>query len=158
MVHTKTVASKKMDNKGKLMMFVGNSPQHSGNVCRLFDADTGRVVISRDVNFIDKLYYRSDHTPTALVPHTNDIVLNHLHLPPTPQLEKAGKKAIERVEREVKDDDNSGSNDSETDATVGVKENVNKDRNGSEISRIVAEAVSESNMNQPMGLTESATQ
>ena len=54
-VHTKTVASKKMDNRGKLMMFVGNSPQHFGNVCRLFDADTTRVVVSRDVKFVDKL-------------------------------------------------------------------------------------------------------
>ena len=81
-VHTTNIASKKLDNRGKLMMFVGNSPQHSGNVCRLFDADTGRVVVSRDVKFIGKLYYRSDQTKTALVPHPNDIVLNRVHPPP----------------------------------------------------------------------------
>ena len=88
-------------------MFVGNSTQHSGNVCRLFNADTGRVVISRDVKFIDKMYYRSDHTQTALVPHANDIVLNRVHLPPTSQLGKAGNMAIEQVEREEEEDDGS---------------------------------------------------
>ena len=93
------------------MMFVGNSPQHSGNVCRLFDADTGRVVVSRDVKFIGKLYYRSDQTKTALVPHPNDIVLNRVHLPPTSQLGKASNTAIEQVEREVEDDDGSDPND-----------------------------------------------
>ena len=33
--HMKKTNSKKMDNRGKLMMFVGNSPQHAGDVCRL---------------------------------------------------------------------------------------------------------------------------
>ena len=140
------------------MMFGGNSPQHSGNVCRLFDADTGRVAVSRDVKFIDKLYYRSDHAKMALVPHRYDIVLNRLHLSPTPQLGKAGNTAIEQVEREVEDDDGSDPNDSETGTTEEVGENVNEDRNWSEISRLVAEAVSDSNLNRPMGLTEIATQ
>ena len=107
------------------MIFVGNSPQHSGNVCRLFDADTGRVVTSRDVKLINKLYYRLDCPKTALVPHHNDIVLNRLHLPPTPQLGEAGNKAIEQVERGGEGNDDSDPNELETGATEEVEENEN---------------------------------
>ena len=62
-------------------MFVGNSPQHAGNVCRAFDADTCRVIATRDAKFLDKMFYRSDFTRSTLVPHVNNIVLNRLHIP-----------------------------------------------------------------------------
>ena len=54
-VHNKSIATKKMENRGKVMMFVGNSPQHAGNVCRAFGADTCRVIATRDAKFLDKL-------------------------------------------------------------------------------------------------------
>ena len=69
MVHLKNVVTKKTDNRGKLLTFVGNSPQHAGNVCRMFDADTSREIISRDVKFINKMFYCSDMSRTALVSH-----------------------------------------------------------------------------------------
>ena len=95
------------------MMFVGNSPQHSGNVCRLFDEDTCKVMVFRDVKFINKFYYRSDMSRAALVPHQNDIVLNRMQLPPTPQWGKAGNATIAEVARE--DDGNDDGNDDGTD-------------------------------------------
>ena len=85
-VHDKRIATKKMENRGKVMMFVGNSPQHAGNVCRTFDADTNRVVATRDAKFLSKMFYRSDYTRSELVPHANDIVLNRLHVPHDPPI------------------------------------------------------------------------
>ena len=82
-VHNKTTTTKKLDNRGKVMMFVGNSPQHAGNVCHAFDEDTKRIVATREAKFVNRMYYRSDFTRSGLVPHANDIVLNRLHIPPT---------------------------------------------------------------------------
>ena len=63
-----------------------NSPQHAGNVCRAFDADTYRVIATRDAKFLNKMFYRSDYSPSALVPHVNDIVLNRIHIPDDPPI------------------------------------------------------------------------
>ena len=77
------------------MMFVGNSPQHAGNVGRAFDADTCRVIATRDAKFLDKMFYRSDYTPSALVPHVNDIVLNRLHIPNNLPIRDEGGDPVE---------------------------------------------------------------
>ena len=62
------------------------------------------------------------------------------------------------MEREEENDDGNETNDLETGATEEVEGNINEDRNTLEISRVVAEAVRESNLTRPMGLTKSATQ
>ena len=115
-VHNKTTTTKKLDNRGKVMMFVGNSPQHAGNVCRAYDDDTKRVVVSRDAKFINRMYYRSDFTRSCLIPHANDIVLNRLHNPPTvavpdedPDPDSAGESS---------DDDNEAEDDSSDDPSL----------------------------------------
>ena len=82
-VQNKTTTTKNLNNRGKVMTFVGNSPQHAGNECRAFDGDTKREVATRDAKFVNRMYYRSDFTRLGLVPHDNDIVLNRLHIPPT---------------------------------------------------------------------------
>ena len=72
-------------------------------------------------------------------------------------MEKAGNTAITEAEREGEDNDDSHPTESETDTTEEVEENENEDSNRSEIDRSVAEAVRDSTLNRPMGLTESAT-
>ena len=48
-VHVKTTATKKLDNRGKRCFFVGNSLQHPANTYRMFDSITGRVTVTQDV-------------------------------------------------------------------------------------------------------------
>ena len=104
-------------------MFVGNSPQHAGNTCRMFDEDTSRVIISRDVKFINKMFYRSDLSRTALVGHPNDIVLNRMHLPPTPQL--GGNNAEANEELEAGTDDEEDPREESEDPEEESEANVN---------------------------------
>ena len=59
--------------------------------------------------------------------------------------------------REGGDNDGSDPTESETDATEEVEGNENEGSNRSEIDRAVAEAIRDSTLNQPMGLTESPT-
>ena len=51
------------------------------------------------------MFFRSDFSPTALVFHPNDIILNRMHLPPTPQLGKAVRPTIEESSEDDRDDD-----------------------------------------------------
>ena len=128
-------------------------------MCRLFDLDTHRVIVSRDARFINKMFFRCDFHPTALVPHPNDIILNRMHLPPTPQLGKAASATIEGNSDNDSDDDPI---ESDTDSTVvGTQRGTNADMRG-EWQRTIDEELGRNNglMNQailqPMGLTVSA--
>ena len=124
-VHLKHVATKKMDNRGKLLMFVGNSPQHAGDLCRMFDADTSRVLISRDVRFINKMFYRSDLSRTALVGHPNDIILNRMHLHPTPQSGGNNARTMEELEAGADDEEDPGEDSEDPTEESEGSENTN---------------------------------
>ena len=44
----------KIDPRGKISLFVGYSTQHAGDVYRLLNPKTSRVIDSRDVKWISK--------------------------------------------------------------------------------------------------------
>ena len=46
----------KIDRRGKISLFVGYSTQHAGDVYRLLDPKTSRVIHSRDVKWIGKMW------------------------------------------------------------------------------------------------------
>ena len=48
------VGRTKIDPRGKISLFVGYSTQHAGDVNRLLNPKTSRVIHSRDVNWIGK--------------------------------------------------------------------------------------------------------
>ena len=48
------VARTKIDPRGKISLFVGYSTQHAGNVYRLLNPKTSRVIHSGDVKWIGK--------------------------------------------------------------------------------------------------------
>ena len=48
------VGRTKIDPRGKISLFVGYSTQHAGDVYRLLDPKTSRVIHSRDVKWIGK--------------------------------------------------------------------------------------------------------
>ena len=46
----------KIDPRGKVSLFVGYSTQHAGDVYRLLNPKTGRVIHSRDVKWTSKTW------------------------------------------------------------------------------------------------------
>ena len=56
------IKSSKLTNKGKLCMFVGYSPVHAGDCYRMFDPVTKMIHVSRDVRWLDRMYYSSKNT------------------------------------------------------------------------------------------------
>ena len=50
------VGRTKIDPRGKISLFVGYSTQHEGDVCRLLNPKTSRVIHSRDVKWIGKTW------------------------------------------------------------------------------------------------------
>ena len=50
------VGRTKIDPRGKIRLFVGYSTQHAGDVYRLLNPKTSRVICSRDVKWIDKMW------------------------------------------------------------------------------------------------------
>ena len=99
----------------------------------------------------------SDYSPTALVPHPNDIILNRMHLPPTPQLGKAVSPTIEESSEDDSDDDPI---ESDTNSTVmNTQRETNTDRREEwqrtmnvELERNGNELLPQTTL-QPMGMT-----
>ena len=56
-VTTRDIKTSKLTNKGKLCMFVGYSPQHAGDCYRMFDPETKRIHVSRDIKWLNRLMY-----------------------------------------------------------------------------------------------------
>lgn len=56
-VAIRDIKRSKLTNKGKLCMFVGYSPQHAGDCYRMFDPETKRIHISRDITWLNRLMY-----------------------------------------------------------------------------------------------------
>ena len=50
------VGRSKIDPRGKIRLFVGYSTQHAGDVYRLLSHKTSRVIHSRDVKWIGKMW------------------------------------------------------------------------------------------------------
>ena len=50
------VGRTKIDPRGKISLFVGYSTQHAGDVYRLLNPKTSRVIHSRDVKWIGKMW------------------------------------------------------------------------------------------------------
>ena len=46
----------KLTNRGKTCIFVGYSDKNAGNVYRMFNPTTGRILLSRDIIWLDKTY------------------------------------------------------------------------------------------------------
>ena len=55
----------KLKNKGVKKMFVGYSRLHSHDVCRMYNLDTGRVSVTRDIRWLDQLIGDDSSQTTA---------------------------------------------------------------------------------------------
>ena len=61
-VFIKTTATKKLEERGRRMMYVGASTVHSGDTFRMFDPNSERIHLTRDVKMLRKMFYRQDET------------------------------------------------------------------------------------------------
>ena len=63
-VTLKSKTTPKMANKGLSCMFVGYAPNHADGVYRMWNPNTGRVHVSRDIVWLKRMYYQRQ--PTAI--------------------------------------------------------------------------------------------
>jgi hypothetical protein len=59
-VKLRTVTTPKIYDRGKVCMFVGYSPNHNGDTLRMWDPDTKRVHLSRDIVWLNKMFFASE--------------------------------------------------------------------------------------------------
>ena len=77
-VLTKGLSTRKLDNRGTKMMYVGASLTHSGDTSRVFDPSTKRVHHSRNVTFRKKMFYRQDYSISTDQFHPLDTTFEYL--------------------------------------------------------------------------------
>ena len=58
MVKTKSDTASKLEDKGTLCMFVGYAENHAGDVYEMLNWDTQRVLITRDVRWLNRMYFQ----------------------------------------------------------------------------------------------------
>ena len=59
-VKTKTVSTPKLADRGVVCMFVGYATKHAGDCYRMFNEDTLKVHLTRDVRWLNIMYYKLD--------------------------------------------------------------------------------------------------
>ena len=79
-VHVTKVASRKLDDRGIRMMYVGASLVHSHDSFLMYNPSTKRTHISRDVVFTKKMFYREDFSVSSDKEHPLDISFENLRI------------------------------------------------------------------------------
>ena len=60
------------------MMYVGASMVHSGDTFRMFDPNSKRIHLTRDVRMLKKIFFRQDGTISSDQPHPLDTTFDNL--------------------------------------------------------------------------------
>ena len=55
-IHESKKMRSKLDNRGKTCMFVGYADDHSGDVCRFLNIHTKKIIMSRDVRWLNIIW------------------------------------------------------------------------------------------------------
>jgi hypothetical protein len=87
--HAKNKINAKLDNKGRPCMLVKYAENHQSDVYRMWDLKTHRIVISRDILWLNKIYGDSVHNKKTAV--GNVINDNELHEQEEPQNTTTGR-------------------------------------------------------------------
>jgi len=84
---TKDPADKtKIESRGRTCIFLGYAENHAGNVSRFYNMNTGRIVLSRDVQWMDEMYAEHVGVKRA-VPLDDDSSVESIEEPNTGSLE-----------------------------------------------------------------------
>ena len=57
----------KLDDKGTACIFVGYAQKHAENVYRMLNVKTNAVIVTRDVNWLNKMWYEQENTPRVKI-------------------------------------------------------------------------------------------
>ena len=77
-VYIKKVSTGKMEDRGKRMMYLGASLLHSGDTYVMFDNETRRTHLARNVKMLKKMFFRQDKSISSDQPHPLDTSFDHL--------------------------------------------------------------------------------
>ena len=56
-----------MDDRGRACIFVGYAQKHAGNVYRMLNVKTNAVIVTRDVNWLNKMWYEQGKMPRVKI-------------------------------------------------------------------------------------------
>ena len=59
-VKLKQVGAPKLEDRGKICMMVGYATNHAGDCYHMYDDNTQRVHVTRDITWLDKMYFNAD--------------------------------------------------------------------------------------------------
>ena len=75
-VHVKTATTPKLNPRSVPAFFVGHSVHHASDTFRMFNPSTQRVLVSKDVTFPGRLFYREDGTTSTSIPLNLDVPMS----------------------------------------------------------------------------------
>jgi len=56
-----------LDDRGRACIFVGYAQKHAGNVYRMLNVKTNAVIVTRDVNWLNKMWYEQGKMPRVKI-------------------------------------------------------------------------------------------
>ena len=62
-VKTKLTHQAKLQDRGTVMMFVGYPDNHAGDCYQMYNAKTQRVIVTRDIIWLDRMFYSKEGKP-----------------------------------------------------------------------------------------------
>ena len=131
-VKIKTTSTPKLADRGVICMFVGYATNHAGDCYRMFNEDTLKVHLTRDVRWLNRLYYKIDGTkntdPEILAEDDNELHIETVDVNETneeatttvPTPTAANVIDISDDENEAKDSDNENEEGNATQTTATV--------------------------------------
>ena len=127
-LHFKTTATQKLDNRGKRCLFVGNTTNHPCDTYRLWDPVSKRIILSRDVVWVNKMYWRDDSCMSTEEDHRNDISLaTIMELQAIDFLDTNGNETIAQDNNSVPSDDSDSDESDEDDSDDELPDLVPRD-------------------------------
>ena len=85
----------KISDKGKEAFFVGYTTEHAGDVYCMYDPNTKRIKISRDVRLMGKFY--NDGHPIEIADYKENKSRNMKSIPPPIRCDDAQKKQFDET-------------------------------------------------------------
>jgi len=76
-VHDAKTIKNKLDNRGETCIFVGYADDHAGNIYRMFNLQTKRIWVTRDVRWIKSSPTLDDTTPVETVPTMETVLYDY---------------------------------------------------------------------------------
>ena len=119
-VKTKRSFSAKLNNRGTVMMMVGYANNHTGDCYRMYNDATGRVHETRDVRWLDRMFFSKEGKMDMKFNDTEDIISND---------------EVDSVSEEENDENKSNASNSQQESQQSGTQNSNNNQSRSNRSQ-----------------------